>query len=329
MSPYDFAAFANGCSHDIVTLHLSNETDRYWKVRDYHSLLFAHPTLQSLTLSCAEIDAESVSKLASSRPTPLKQLVLIECNITLEALTTILARPSALVELHLGENCHHMWLNAPHFRKGRQRHINQLCSQNPEAFFSALAAQKHSLKTLSYSVRGPSKKQVDIEPTCTGFSEFEKLQHVELDGYCPYFEAALATARTTAPNLKSLTAKGDMFRLQFKPGFNPIEDFAAQVHWMLDVASHTKSLQDVRIVSSQTFTNVSRAHREAVVELGETFKKMKVDMRLFKRLGQGSIPPFLYGETPYAEELVFDARGVGFTREFGSSGSREDDDIDF
>lgn len=98
---------------------------------------------------------------------------------------------------------------------------------------------------------------------------------------------------------------------------------------MLRAASVTKSLESVNIVSTRTFTNISQAHRDAIAKLGEVFQQKNASMRLYKREQNGAIPPFLYGERPYSEDLIYDTEGGGFLKDIGSSGSRERDDIDF
>ena len=64
--------------------------------------IFAHPTLQSLTMSCADIDGPFSEKVLSRPETPLKELELIECNVRIQALDAILSMPKALERLCLG-----------------------------------------------------------------------------------------------------------------------------------------------------------------------------------------------------------------------------------
>ena len=117
--------------------------------------------------------------------------------------------------------------------------------------------------------------------------------------------------RTIPPRLVSLSAKGDMFRLP-TPGLTPAEDYQSQVQWMVTAASVISSLQDVRISTSQTFTNISQQYRGALVKLREKFEQAGASMQLFRMRSNGAIPPFLYGERPDTEELAYASGGGGF-----------------
>ena len=65
-------------------------------------MLFGHPNISSLTISCAEIHEDYLQPVQDAARTPLKQLILMECNLTIEALRIMLSLPRALEELHLG-----------------------------------------------------------------------------------------------------------------------------------------------------------------------------------------------------------------------------------
>lgn len=149
-----------------------------------------------------------------------------------------------------------------------------------------------------------------------------------LDGYCPYFEKALALRRTAPPNLRSLIAKGDMFRLQCHPNLSLADDYQSHVSWTIASMNLSPHLENVRLVSSRTFTNVSPNHREAVKQLGQAFIARGVRMQLYRRNYHGNIPPFLYGENECTEELVYDTES-GLCEELRPSGDRALNDIDF
>lgn len=84
-----------------VTLHLSG-VKRFWTIDEELATLFTHPTIKGIILSCAEIHEDDLERLPNSVRTPLQQLTLIECNLTIEALNMILSRPLALSQLYLG-----------------------------------------------------------------------------------------------------------------------------------------------------------------------------------------------------------------------------------
>lgn len=85
-----------------MTLHLNGDMKEFWGVTGHYSAIFAHPTLLDLTLSSANI-LEDTSKDLQGIKTPLKRLVLDECNLSIEGLQGILSLPRALETLYIGE----------------------------------------------------------------------------------------------------------------------------------------------------------------------------------------------------------------------------------
>ena len=85
-----------------VTSYLSEEHERYWTINDELFALLAHHSLQSLTLSCAEVPRGSIIHVTGTSSTPLKELTLIERSLDIGALQITLLRPQALRALHLG-----------------------------------------------------------------------------------------------------------------------------------------------------------------------------------------------------------------------------------
>ena len=88
-----------------MTLHLSG-SERYWNVEEDLATIFCHPTLTSLMISCAELHETFLSPLNCTAHSPLQQLTLIECNLTVQALSMILRVPKGLAELHIGIALH-------------------------------------------------------------------------------------------------------------------------------------------------------------------------------------------------------------------------------
>jgi hypothetical protein len=103
------------------------------------AILFLHPTLRNLTLSCFDIgdDLGHIISQASNK-TPLTSLVFDECNITHLGLAAVLSVPKALERLTLGERMHHAW---------RTRNVLQ---NDPGLLLQILQSQGHSLKYLKH-----------------------------------------------------------------------------------------------------------------------------------------------------------------------------------
>jgi hypothetical protein len=70
--------------------------------------MFFHPTLRNITLSCLNFEADMDDSMVAKkhRSTPLQSLTLIECNVNVQFLDTVIDLPKALVELSVGERLH-------------------------------------------------------------------------------------------------------------------------------------------------------------------------------------------------------------------------------
>lgn len=88
-----------------LTIHWSERDERYWLVTPGMRGIFSHLTLKHLTMSCAALHGAELKRLKETpaKSTSLTSLTLIECEITLSALETILSLPKALSHLSLGQ----------------------------------------------------------------------------------------------------------------------------------------------------------------------------------------------------------------------------------
>ena len=90
-----------------LTLHLDGIKQRYWDpahltaAEHSWSKVMALPSLTELMVSCAIIHEDI--DFGPPQSTSLRELNLVECNITLKGLKKMLAAPKALERLHLGE----------------------------------------------------------------------------------------------------------------------------------------------------------------------------------------------------------------------------------
>lgn len=94
------------------TLHFVDDTRSLYPLA-HHSVIFLHPTLTSLTISCASIDPPTILHPLLLQPglahtTPLTSLSLIECDIHPQGLYHLLHLPRELESLHLTEAMHHV-----------------------------------------------------------------------------------------------------------------------------------------------------------------------------------------------------------------------------
>lgn len=85
-----------------LTLHWNGCDRRYWSVVPLFTALFCHPSLEELTISCA-IFTNAIGDLDLTYPkTPLKRLVLIECDLSIDGVEEALKMPKGLEVLHIG-----------------------------------------------------------------------------------------------------------------------------------------------------------------------------------------------------------------------------------
>lgn len=73
------------------------------------AVMFLHPTLRRIHLSCTDFDATITHEnipLEKKKSTPLQSLTLVECNVNVKFLDVVLSLPKALKELDIGERLH-------------------------------------------------------------------------------------------------------------------------------------------------------------------------------------------------------------------------------
>ncbi|KAF2787372.1 hypothetical protein K505DRAFT_213728, partial [Melanomma pulvis-pyrius CBS 109.77] len=147
------------------------------------AIIFFHPTLRNITISCSNFDAGINSanitpdKLKSS---PLQSLKLIECNVYLPFLSVILSLPRALKDLSIGERLHVFDEHPSHVPEDR--------TSNP-AFLDALAQQADSLERLVH-IAGDLRYAAPPIPgdeTITNMRRLTHLSHLEVGIESPLF----------------------------------------------------------------------------------------------------------------------------------------------
>ncbi|KAI4628009.1 hypothetical protein J4E80_002145 [Alternaria sp. BMP 0032] len=89
--PFDLACLKS-CS-----LFYQCANDAYWDLRE-NIHIFAHPTLETLTIRRAKLDEKGFDHIERPHMTALKQLHLIECDINDDSLGDLLELPEALEE---------------------------------------------------------------------------------------------------------------------------------------------------------------------------------------------------------------------------------------
>ena len=87
-----------------VTLHLNGPESPYWTLDERSLCLLLLPALQELRLSCMNLYGDLFEKTTiDTSISPLKRLVLEECNISHQGLKGLLSLPKALETLYIGQ----------------------------------------------------------------------------------------------------------------------------------------------------------------------------------------------------------------------------------
>lgn len=126
-----------------VALHGHGRDERKF-VLGRTAVVFFHPTLRHLTLSCTNFDADITHADISPekrKSTPLQSLTLIECNVNVQFLDVVLDLPKALKELYIGERLYVFKEHPSRDPKKRTSH---------PLFLTALARQADSLEKLTH-----------------------------------------------------------------------------------------------------------------------------------------------------------------------------------
>ncbi|WPH01706.1 Hypothetical protein R9X50_00455800 [Acrodontium crateriforme] len=179
-----------------LVLHLNGEPSEFWNLQHRpYSAIFAHPTLEDVHISSANILDEGLSDIPDTVRIPLKRLTIDECNITIKAFERLMMLPKALEYLYLGES---------QFCEDEEPHVESMCHE-PKEFFAALAHQKSSLQTFIYE---PCDEWFRIShftiPNFPVLADFKALRELRLNGRQHWLEHGLKEPTCLPPNLTSL-----------------------------------------------------------------------------------------------------------------------------
>jgi hypothetical protein len=282
--------------------------------------IFLHPTLQSLTISCARIDGVELDHLkAFAQRTPLSSLSLDQCDMSASGLISILSLPASLKALKVLEVS----------RQGPQRHTLDYS----RALLRALSPQRKSLESLCLSLRGPK-----LSPFSQDFdmSSFDALRVLRIS--CQrrsesVYPTSLMWATYAPPALDTLVFSG----IEIQDRRNNVV-FPSELQACLKTLNAADLCHLARTIclSLQYGSDVRADGRKAVEELGKRFRNAssrtsqaspskvtchndegrggpRLCVSRFTR-GRGAIPPFLYHEHEPEELPLYDSstRGSGW-----------------
>jgi hypothetical protein len=271
-----------------------------------NAIIFLHPTLRNLTISCFDINEDIKAFLTVQTQTPLKSLTFDECNITVTGLAAVLAVPSALQKLTLGERMYH--LSEAHAPLGR----------SPAQFLQALALQKDSLQYLKHigGLTNLPGSVADLAlPTFPNMKEMELNTHSILARMLR--ESASLCAPAIPPNLylRLIRAYDRVSNeLEVSPLLDVLEWVRRVPHldYILDLEmreDRAEILNDLMGTSEnietwkKIFTVTIIPPKNADNSGAPTARRLRI--LLLKR--SGFIPPYMYGEKHPEEGVLFDS----------------------
>ncbi|KAF1992015.1 hypothetical protein K402DRAFT_399947 [Aulographum hederae CBS 113979] len=270
---------------------------------DRAAIIFTHPTLRTLKLSCFDIepDIATLDFLQNkSKTSPLTSLTFEECNVSIAGLEILLSIPKALAHLDVGERMYH----------ARRRPFVHL-SHDLGHFFRALAQQADSLTHLSHSVvnTAPRQHEPDIHSDYSpGFSSLTALHNL-----------SLSPASILKRHLFALGGPPNLEHLRFIHFYSAVHysdpqlELAHLTHLVLKSGHLPPSLCSVTLVTlpgltADALSNYwSRAENRMQLykfAMGMRRRGMGLEICVVKKNGN-FIPPFLYGEELPVEVRVY------------------------
>lgn len=308
-----------------ITLHGHGSGDSKFSLGRAKAMFF-HPTLRSITVSCldfddAELRSDNVPE-ANRMSSPLQSLTLIECNVNVAFLDAVLSLPKALKELSIGERLH-VFPECPPLMDPKSRTSSAL-------FLSALYRQAHSLERLTHigGVLGHQyPRELDDEGSFKMRSFFE-LHYLELgfesnlyfylrnNGFPPslrtlkMLDAAISLSSghdlrslidIIFRSLVSLTAEclpktlSSDFTLHLQIADNTILRMLI-MRDNIDEQNHLLCTEILDRPSTYKIANLMKSHDSHFRISREVFRSSRY------------IPPYMYGEDPPFEDLIYDSR---------------------
>ncbi|KKY24476.1 hypothetical protein UCRPC4_g02434 [Phaeomoniella chlamydospora] len=305
------------------TIHFVDHTTSLYILTEYSSLLL-HPSLESLSLSCAAISSELTSSLAKYQSTTaLKSLKLEQCDFSVEGLKAVLSVPASLKKLHVSENFHPPTLGPV----------------LPSQLIDCLSPQVHSLSELTLLLAHPrTDTQFHLDDDeIYDLKKFESLTRLHF-GQIPFYVFVIAHAdlqdnfhRRSRINLNRLNFPPNLEVFKYSNiqtyGYEEnIEKLQNTFFWnrhftaaslfskSLETTSHSSDQEYRRLRSVQIVLPLhSRSHVDP-----EYLRKLARPAADFLLHGirfqvydtdepRGYIPPFLYGEFSPSHSVMVDS----------------------
>ncbi|KAK5694275.1 hypothetical protein LTR97_009897 [Elasticomyces elasticus] len=275
-----------------VELHLTGGDGRYLTLGRYSKSLFKSPTLQELTVSCVQVRGDTFTLAeyeAVKHTTPLKRLTLIECDFTMLSIV----------------------------------------GNTFEFLRKALSSQQKSLEELEYEVSPHDGPPFDHHSPSQDLCDFPKLHTVALKGSrCPAFEQAVwgGGRREGQPPIRVLRISWRKASMVI-PQWFANDDGESFLTWIWSVVTGLPSLQHLHFTFRKTgMLKLPSARRQKITAFESELGKRGVVLWLYEEQRSHCFPPYLYGEVPGYNKLVYASDGRGFDAEYCLDAQAEESD---
>ena len=269
-----------------------------------------------------DADLQSVEKIRENhKSTPLESLTLIECNVTVGCLYSLLSMPKALKHLSIHERLYT-------FPECDPSMDSQKRTSSP-LFLSALQLQADSLENLTHV--GGSIHQLTVRETDPDGAEklrsLTKLTHLELGFESHLYYYVLHGG--FPPSIKSLKMHDAAVSLNGRGNFNPlpgivfnstftlvtqhlpaslVPGFTLHILFSHHSTMHLFALPDAS--ARNYIINTKLLRRPSTYKIASALQARGARLRISHetfRSGAGFIPPFMYGEEVPIEEDMYDS----------------------
>jgi hypothetical protein len=303
------------------TLHFVDQSRSLYPIAHY-SIIFLHPSLTSLTISCANIDGPNHLHPMLLKPdlintTALTTLNLIECDISLAGLYHLLRLPRALTSLTITEANHYVFYIRDRYHSGlfASKSLTPIAALQPQLRHLCIARLRYN------EVHLFSIPPLDLTP----FTSLQSVEYAHVQNprwttiherdWCDLVHRAGPQANTGGPNTTMLTysdipchwwGKSIQF---FKCAFlNKVSHGIGNLKVLKLVLLDHELLVERWIFTGmvdeqQREPEVRRVAKEKVRrlvrELGVLGRRPNVGVRVvveWVRPNGGTIPPYLMGE---------------------------------
>ena len=198
---------------------------------------------------------------------------------------------------------------------------NNLCREDAEAFVEALRSQKDSLQTLIYRADDESETSPSSSYQGPDFSDFIALRTISFTADFGWLSASVCRASTAPPELQNLTLDEYPFLEVLEHGTYSETAPPRTISNMADANPKLRTLEVTCERSGLGRIAEMTGERTAIKLAGELLQSKGVTLRLTRPASRRNcVPPYLYGEDPADDVMIYENNDFGFYEDGGHIG---------